>query len=60
MWQAEIQKNGLIIVNIGQFMAALAACGLVDLNILLFKHFAEGIGKHGVIINKQNTHGKLP
>jgi len=40
-------------------MVAFAACGLVDLNILLFKHFAEGIGKHVVIINKQNTPGKL-
>jgi len=39
-------------------MAAFAALGLVDLNILLFKHFAEGIGKHGVIVNKQNTQWK--
>ena len=47
-------------LNIGQFKAAFAAVGLVDPNILLFKHFAKGIGKHGVIINKQNTLEKLP
>jgi hypothetical protein len=40
-------------------MAASAAFGLVGLNILLFKHFAEDIRKHGAIINKKNMHGKL-
>lgn len=38
--QAEIQNDGLIIANIGQFKAAYGALGQIDLNILLFKDFA--------------------
>tara|TARA_Y200000002_G_scaffold208851_1_gene172279 strand:+ start:306 stop:548 length:243 start_codon:yes stop_codon:yes gene_type:complete len=58
--QAEIQNSALIITNIGQFNAGFTAFGLIDLNILVLRDFTKGIGKHGIIINKQNTYGKLP
>ena len=58
--QVDVKNNGLKIICVSQFNAAFATFGLTDLNILLFKHFAEGFGKDGIIVNNQNTRGKLP
>jgi len=58
--QTQIQNNSLIIINIRQLNACFTALSLIDLNVLILKNFAQGAGKYGIIINKQNTRGKLP
>jgi hypothetical protein len=60
--QAEIQNNGLIIVNIGQFNAGFTAFGLIDLNILSsrisFKALENTASSSINRIRMENSHKK--